>query len=369
MNARFAQMNRLVCAALRGEAPAWPYPREPDAARAFVGFCGYHGIGPLLHDRLADTPAWAGWHTAVRDALTRETLALSAVELLRERELQRVGQAFAAQGVDGLLLKGAALAYGLYRAPVLRTRTDTDILVAPGGERLAGEVLTGLGYRRPLAIDGELIKSQAQYLSEATSPGLTIDLHWRLTNTHVFADTLSFAELAADAYARDGFGPALRIPDAVALLLHACIHRAVNLPQRHGNRLIWLFDVHLLAASLDDARWRRFVALAGEKRITAVCADSLRAAQAHFATPLPGAAMRRLRAPAARRELSARLLDADPLGARLLNYRALNSWGARAQMLKEQLFPSAAFMRRRFGVRGRLGLLRAYGQRILGGLR
>lgn len=369
MKAALAEFNQLACGVLRGECPAWPFGADVKRARLFSAFCDYHGVGPLLYGELVDTAVLARWHGEVREHLMHQALALSALELQRKHEIQRVSRAFAEHGVQGLLLKGGALAYVLYKAPVLRTRTDTDILVAPGREHRAGEVLQHLGYRRPLAIDGAYIKSQAQYLYEGVAPGQTIDLHWRLTNNHVFADTLSFAELSGEAKTLDWLGPALGIPNRGSLLLHACIHRATNLPAQEGNRLIWLYDIHLLAAELEGADWQCFVESAVDKRLAAICADSLTASTERFDTKIPEGIIPALAALRSRHELSAQMVDASPLKARILNYRALPTWRARALMLKEQLFPSVAFMRKRYGVQGGIDLAGAYGRRIWMGLR
>ncbi len=50
--------------------------------------------------------------------------------MLRERELVAVLAALAEAGVETLLLKGTPLAYTHYPEPALRTRCDTDVLIA-----------------------------------------------------------------------------------------------------------------------------------------------------------------------------------------------------------------------------------------------
>ena len=68
--------------------------------------------------------------------------------MLRGREIARVTAALDARGVRALLVKGAALAYGLYPEPCLRPRVDTDILVL-GDDRAATDLVQALVARIP----------------------------------------------------------------------------------------------------------------------------------------------------------------------------------------------------------------------------
>ena len=70
--------------------------------------------------------------------------------------------------------------------------------------------------------------------------------------------------------------------DALAI---ACIHRVAH----HGDeqRLIWLYDIHLLAGALTAAEAEDFLSLAAAKRIRAVCARGCSLAHARFGTSFP----------------------------------------------------------------------------------
>ena len=80
-------------------------------------------------------------------------------------------------------------------------------------------------------------------------------------------------------------------------LLHSCVHRAVHFhspyyvygePYLERNRLIWLYDVRLLADALGAADWSSFVDLARERGVSALCLDALRAATEYLGAAVGG---------------------------------------------------------------------------------
>ena len=64
MTAGTEQLRDLACAALRGDGPAWPFGADAGAAHRWLAYCGYHGIGPLVAEAMADTSVWSSWHGA-----------------------------------------------------------------------------------------------------------------------------------------------------------------------------------------------------------------------------------------------------------------------------------------------------------------
>src|SRR4051812_40702188 len=81
-------------------------------------------------------------------ALLPELHAAAAVEEVRARELQRVLSALAAEGIDAVLLKGAAMARTHYSRPELRPRSDTDFIIPERSREDAARVLATLEYQR-----------------------------------------------------------------------------------------------------------------------------------------------------------------------------------------------------------------------------
>ena len=70
----------------------------------------------------------------------------------------------------------------------------------------------------------------------------------------------------------------------VHALVHALLHRVTNFPSGTQDRLIWLYDIHLLAGGCSEEEWRQFLRLCADKGIATPCLDGLRATRASFST-------------------------------------------------------------------------------------
>jgi hypothetical protein len=177
-----------------------------------------------------------------------------------------------------------------------------------------------------------------------------IDLHWRINNARALGDLFTYDELYRTAERCSQLG-GLLVPDHVTSLIIAAFHRAVHQFDRHtlatgsqhsGERLCWLYDIHLIANALSAADWSRVFALARSKGVEATLVQSLRLAEAQFGTVIPdrclsdvegGAADRYLQRPSLRRELS-----------------EVFGWGVKPalQRFVDVVFPPADYVRSRY---------------------
>jgi hypothetical protein len=173
-------------------------------------------------------------------------------EMLRRRVLHMLVSKFDEAAVPVLLLKGAGLAYTVYTAPYLRPARDIDLFVRRESLQAAEDLLTAIGYQRVMEPDTELAGMQRHYIGRDT---YFIDLHWCVSNRHVFAETFSFSDAWKAAELVLPLGGSARTLGKRDAFLLACIHRIAH----HNDDLdpIWLWDIHLLATSLttSDARW------------------------------------------------------------------------------------------------------------------
>jgi hypothetical protein len=320
------------------------------ASEEFLRACSEQGLIGLIHEQLGRAYEDCDALRHIRETIAREARAQTAQELLRREELLSVLNALAAAGVTPILLKGTALAYGLYDSPASRPRTDTDLMIRRTDVDRVRRTMVRCGYSAPTYCDGELLF--CQFPMEKTDRfGLThtFDFHWRISTQSVFADLLVYEELAAAAVALPALGAHARTAGPLHALLLACVHPVMH--HRNAERLIWLYDLHLLASQLSERDLDRFVELAVAKRVSAVCAHQLAAAHRSLGTRVPHRAMLALGA-TDRSEPSAAYLRAgrrwhDEL---ISSMRELPRWSERRRLLWEVVFPGSAFMLRAYGL-------------------
>jgi hypothetical protein len=301
--------------------------------------------------------------TGCLDAQRRAEAILDEMQVI---ELNRVLAMLEARGVVALVLKGAALAHTHYEQSWLRPRLDADLLISSSQREVVSDLLRGLGYTQPPFISGELVMSQAPFTrTGAVGEEHALDVHWRLVNPPALAGLPAYEQLVSRSHTILVRGQTMRTLCPVDALLLACVHRAAH--HDLADDLLWLYDIHLVAARFVPDEWLDFATLASAHQVQALCGSGLRAAQACFQTPIPGGVMSRLESGPT--EPSAVLLKKDlrPLDKLLMDLRALAP-GGRARLIAEHLLPSARYISQKYGVRHRSLLPLFYVRRVLEGL-
>lgn len=356
----------LLVAALRDKVGVWPSGAGPAFESAVLDAAADHGVAALL----ASAPAVTQWPSSLQLALRNVRRDEAAIEAIRRQDLLQLLAEFRQAGVRCLLIKGAQLAYTHYAQPWLRPRFDTDLLVAPADRERADAALRSLGYARSNQVSGTLVTHQLQY-ARPDRYGLTdvVDLHWKVTNPHVFAGTLVFDELAAAATPLPALGPGLCGLSNVDALMLACVHRVAH--HQNSDRLIWLYDIHLLVNALPPAARAELFERARAKGLRAVCAAGLTRAQLRFGT-VESSGWLALWAQGSedQTEPAAAFLRDGLRRIDILrsDVRALRGWRQKTRLIAEHLFPPAAYVRERYGRNTVLFLLFAYVARILSGV-
>lgn len=362
-----------MCAVLRGEQREWP-AADSALVDAFVERSEYHGVQALLHERVRHA---AGWPSSLLEALHSRVIASTMWELRHQQVVAEVVAALAQRGIEAVLFKGTALAYSLYPNPALRSRGDTDLLVPFESRGQAMAVLAELGFVRALEL-GELTSYQACLTREVAGGGShTLDLHWKISNSEALAQLFDYAELRRDAEPLPDLAPRALAAGPVHALLIACMHRAGHkqapyfvdgVAHYSGDRLIWLYDIHLLAQAMSAEQWQAFLRLARMKGLRAVCLQGIEQTHRCFATPVPEDVMRELARPGAP-EPAAEYLEARHLRRRWLDLCAHRGLADKLRFARELAFPPAGYMRERFPDARPDWLPWLYLRRALGGLR
>lgn len=344
-------------------------PLSDEAGGALLGLARDEGVVVLMVDALAavEIEPYPPRHFL---AMSRdEARSMVAHEMARQMEARAVISALASISVRALVLKGTALAYWIYAHPAQRSRGDFDLLVEDWRHAVrAAEALRQLGYE----FDGPSVEQATGYevaLERRTPGGLghRIDLHWRLMNNAALARGLAFDELWSASINIPKLHPRARGLGQVHALAHALLHRVTNMPSGQQDRLVWLYDIHLLSAGFEKEEWQGFKQLCDEKGIAGPCLDGLRASRRVFGTMIP-AEIEEAIAGKAKTE-SWRMAAMSNVGAMDRSHLKALSWKGKIDWVVRKLFPPAEFMRFRYGATGGIGLARAYMLRWWKGVR
>ena len=309
-------------------------------------------VAPLLAHQIASSTGLSAVAPKSRETLRQHLCFEGGFELLTGAELRRVVAAAAAERIDLLLMKGAALAYLYYPASHLRPRLDTDLLIRAADRSRVADVLVRLGYQRSPGMAAEGVAHQDQY-TRALNGGLlhAIDVHWKIANPLAFADLLAFDELAVDAVPIPALGGA-RAPAAGPLLLLLALHRIAH--HERDLDLLCMYDMHRVARTLTETQWADLIALAESRMAGPILAEALHGAGLVCPTPVPPSVARWI--DRARHEplhpVFASFAQRDRRVADVIasDVRAARDWRTRLRILREHVFPPAAYMKERFGV-------------------
>jgi hypothetical protein len=366
----------LICAVIRGDVSSWPLPHgvgwEPFVEAAF-----HHNLHLVLFSALRKSSARSNWPAHFRQILESEVARAAALDLIGEEELRRVLRRLDEQGIRPILMKGVALAYTLYQSPTFRPRGDTDLLIRESDLQPTLDILRELGYEGPDIKTDKLISYECLYRRKNPfGPDYKLDVHWKINNAQLFANTFTFEELFSKSIEIRRLAPCARGLGYTHALLLACMHRFAHAHAPFyvdgttvyaGDHLRWVYDIHLLCSALDSAQWSEFTMLARAKRIAEFCVDALKTVKEAFNTEIPAEAMVVLKTAATGETTSAQRLRASRLAWFCANLRALPNSRQRLAWIKQVALPPAAYMMERYHAKSLLLLPLLYGYRSIHG--
>ncbi len=316
-------------------------PQTPDADK-LMATAQTEGVLALLgqrSSRLRNAP------TEMLAELASAARSLAAAAMLRQAESRRVLDAIPTS-IPVLVLKGSALALWLYPEAYLRECSDVDLLFQSRADaERAAELLVELGYGmryRPSDLAHEFL------CRRETRSVIDLDMHWKLSGEPLFQATFAFSELHEASVELPSLGVNGKGLTAVHAFAHACIHRASNVSCGIGDRLKWLYDIHLLALQFSPSDWAQLQSVCRQRQLCGVVAEAITATGHAFGTPIPLDVANAL--VLGRRTES---LDASRLGdwryMQRRNLMALPGWKMRARWLWQRAFPSKGYLRELYG--------------------
>lgn len=274
-------------------------------------------------------------------------LNTAAANIIRLEALKDIVVALRGEGLEPLVLKGAALAETVYPSIARRPMCDADLLIPPGSGSRVTACLRALGYR-PQTHETMMFADHPRY-------PLRLDVHeaiWYMPP----ADTAALWTYATP-FSLAGV-PARTLPPDEHLIFiaaHAAVHHGRLTPQA-------LEDIRQLCRHYArEMNWSALVAKIGRYRLRAPLGLIFAAAR-ETGAPIPEGVLAGLR-PATRGEarlaaLFQRVFRQPPMEdvGHLLQLLLCPGLRGKLTHLARMLFPSRAFIVRRYGVAGPLAV-------------
>ena len=230
--------------------PGW----SPETWKTFQFACLVHGVGPMLHSKLAEAP-WLD--EGVRSWLAEQYLFNGQRLTKMQAELKAILALFQANHVPVMPLKGSIISVRYYAEPALRPMADLDLLIQPKDFARSAALLAQLGYEQTVVHWKHTEFSKPDNRAVASRTGehpdnpRGVELH-RYCRETFGGPTVELTNIMWRA-ARHGslLGVETILPAPEALWLHLLAHATYHLWQGKL-RLIHLVDLSLLAAEVTD---------------------------------------------------------------------------------------------------------------------
>lgn len=228
------------------------------------------GVGPLLYFRMGVLGLREEIPSEVARQRKEEFLSSQARNMKLYADLRRVLTALTQEGIQVVVLKGAALAELAYEHVGLRTMGDVDLLVEKRNLEKAGAIIERLGFLPNEGYgDKQWYRNHHHHLVPYVAPdgSMTVEIHWHIIERTAFVD-MPIEELWVHTRpVRIASVPCLAL-SAEHMLLHVALH--LSNPNRFLGQLRGLCDVaELLRRFGHELNWvelLRVTALAGAKK-------------------------------------------------------------------------------------------------------
>lgn len=267
--------------------------QEPLDWAVVLDLAWYHGVGPLLYRNLSTLCSGLVPAESLTQ-LRQRTQAGALLNRLLAQELVVLCEAFAAQGVPVIPIKGATLAVSVYGDVTLRDFSDLDLLVPKGSIAEAQAVLLAQGYERknPSFDPAETDHEEGPYHVFIKKRTLfRVDLQWVMAHQH-FVFPLDRPEFWQRRMAVPLANNTVQGLTPEDLLIVLCVHGS----KHSWEALKWVCDVAELLRAHDQLDWDRIFSNVSTWRCRRLVYMGLSLAHLLLDAPLPETVLARLSA-------------------------------------------------------------------------
>lgn len=340
-------VERLLKQIFKGDDSDWP-GENAASSDAFLDAINFHGLTPVFWYWINQYEFCKNWPSSLLSSIKNIAIQEMASDLLCKVELKKNLQLMSDVGIHPVLIKGTPLSHTLYPTSGLRPRCDTDLLIAEKDIDQTAELMRQLGYESLYDAKVELFSSQMTFVRrDKLKAGHAYDIHWRINNRdRSFSDELNYSRLFSSGMKIPQLSPHAITMGHVDSLLLACFHRAGHF-SHSGERLIWLYDIHLLMNALDENEFDLFFQNAQQLSILTICSDAILTAQDWFNTSLTESRLKRLKTLPESEASTVYLETGRQAGIKnhaLLELKGLSSLRDKFRYLIQKMFPPVNYM-------------------------
>lgn len=363
MTSLSSRVDQFLCAALRGEKPPWPETDAEDFEQIFLQRSLHHGVQALVFYKSRNTGQQEAWPQKVREQLAGTLRLEAALDLFCTNELTGFLEELSRRNIAFLVTKGAALAQTHYPSSSLRPRVDTDLFIDFGDiENIRMALLESAYEVIPPIYKSHQFMGVSKRICDVS---IIFDIHWRILNAPRFARTISFKEAQEQSVPLPGMDGCRTLNQVNALLL-ACMHRKGS-EYHDQDRLIWLYDIHLLISAMTPGELEAFAQKAVDRNVLEACLDGLRRAQARFHTKAVDEVIDKLVLAKPDGTAARRFSDSN-LSLLIDDMKCLPNMQSRLDLVGELFFPSPDFLMRKYGKGSWIWLPLLYLHQVVGGI-
>ncbi len=221
-----------------------------------------HGIAPLLYKLCSLSGAYDNFNPAFQRYISEQYYLNQARINKVKVTLQDILEKTSLKSLDVMPLKGALLITNYYEDAALRPMSDIDLLIKPEDLANVGQVLSKMGYcldhdsfhHVQYSLPGKPVSMNGEHPDNPLVIELHKEVNWPIG--HLDYDITDLLWQNAESKFL-GYDNAFKPSKDNLLMMLAC-HCARN--QYEGQmRAIQLYDLKLVAESLDHRQWARFI--------------------------------------------------------------------------------------------------------------
>lgn len=364
---KFPDVHPLLRDLLRRDTGVVHPPPAPDDPvwDAVLRDASEQSLIALLYQRNQESRQKHRLPHSVHNRLKTEVARLAATNMVLAAELTAILNRCRDRGLACVPFRGLALAEQLYGEAPLRPAGDIDLLVRRQDVPAITDALTSLGYESMEHQPGfaESFSYTLEFVKNRHG-WLVVEPHWTLAYPP-FTDTLDMEQVWSRCRKGRVAGIDTWLLSHEDLLVHLCFH---ILHQGENTPLLWWYELDLfIRQTRASLNWDMVATIAEQAGQPFFVAEVLRTLHERFQTAVPQSALTRMAARASASPATNLLVTAPRLNGReeFAQFMSLPDFHAKARYALGLLFPSPAYMVRRYGVRTRARLGIAYLARML----